>query len=113
MGDPKHTSSSITLPKGWYIGNNVHVDVSSHFAGYEVGLSDIFGGGVTIYAARKFVQEAGKLSGKVTLESLGGWAGIATLTVDVASSTTWDTSYTIMPGLGRMPIYPVPTPRIQ
>jgi hypothetical protein len=114
MGDPEHTSLSITLPKGWYIGNNVYVDVSSHFAGFEVGLSDFFiSGGVTIYTARKFVQEAGKLSGKVASESPDERAGIATLTVDVASSTTLDTSYTIMPGLGRMPIYPVPTLRIQ
>jgi hypothetical protein len=65
---------------------------------------------VTTYAAYKFVQAAGKLSGKVVVEGLGGWAGIAALTVDVASWTTWDTSYMIMSGQGPMPIYPVPTP---
>lgn len=110
MGDPEHTSSSIALPKGWYSGNNTHVDVSDHFAGFDIGLSDIFSGGVTTYAAYKFVQGVGKFSGRVAVESLGGWAGVVALSVDVASWTTWDTSYTIMSGQGPMPISPVPTP---
>jgi hypothetical protein len=114
MGDPENTSASIILPEDWYMGEDTHVEVASYFAGFQLGISDIVsvgGSGYLLYNAAMKAKQLGGFSARTAAKALGGWVGLITLAVDVATWTTWDTSYTITRGQGQMPRSPVPTPR--
>ena len=113
MGDPENTPKSLELPLDWYTGSDSHVVVNSHFAGFDLGIDDMFGAGVTAYGVYKAIRVGAKRLGAATFEGLGGWAGAIALTVEVATWTTWDTFYTVYPGQGTGPVIPVPAPSVQ
>jgi len=113
MGDPGNTPTSLELPLDWYLGGGSHVRVNSHFAGFDPGLDDIVGAGATSYGVYKAIKMGGERLGVTIFKELGGWVGVIALTVEVATWTTWDTSYTVYSGQGTGPALPVPTPSVQ
>jgi len=109
MGDPGNTPTSLELPLDWYLGGGSHVRVNSHFAGFDPGLDDIFGTGVLLVGVYGLIK-GGERVGIAALKGAGGPAGVAALIIDVATWTTWDTSYIVSSGQGTGPALPVPTP---
>lgn len=111
IGGYNNIKPYVSLPYAWHIGhNNTYVDVDSCFAGFNPGLDDIFDVGFLAYGTRRIMKEIGKRLSVSLLEASGGPMGWTVLAIDIATWTTWDTSYTVRQGQGPLPLQPVPTP---
>ena len=103
------THAPLVLPPDWYRGPTEHVRVKGYFAGWDVGLPDV--GQLTLTGISiTLAVWGGKKLGEALLVELGGPAGAGLTILEIASWTTWDTSYQIAPGSGTPPPVPVPVP---
>lgn len=66
-----------------------------------------------MWAVKQAAKQGAKRDALAGAERMGGPLGLFLLAVDIASWTTWDTSYTIVSGSGIPPAHPIPTPPSQ
>ena len=110
-----HVSGSYILPGGfqlssdWYLGSNVHVQVQTRFAGFDIGLGDQIG---LVENIRDIVTEVGisRLLSRAGPSAFGSaFLGFG-LAIELSEWTLWDSVYSIVDYPGTPPIERHPEP---